>query len=258
MDLLIKKNKDLSKEPVLLMTATVFPQENRYIRITNPNHRLKQYIESLKFYIIHSNIKKIVLCDNSGYMFQKNKLIRLAKKYSKEIEILSFYGNKEKIKKYGKGYGEGEIIKYALANSRILKNANYFIKVTGRIRIININKILQKIDLKKIYINKNHGIQKAMDTIIYCVPKKTYTYFFENSYQYVYDNKGIYIEHIFYKVIYDNKIKVYNLPYFPKIDGLSGSTGVQYQKHMGYRRYLYDFISRINFYNVGWVQKILN
>ena len=171
------------KEPVLLITATILPQERRFVRIKNPEERLDQYMDSLKFYIINTNIRKIVFCDNSGYGFNKEELYLLADRNHKEVEIIQFIGDKNSIEKYGKGYGEGELVKYALENSRLLEETDYFIKVTGRIKVRNINIIKNKIDLNKIYFNKNVGEHQLMDTVIYCIPKKIYIRYFMNAYK---------------------------------------------------------------------------
>ncbi len=46
-----------------------------------------------------------------------------------------------------KGYGEGEIISYALNNSKYLKNSESFYKLTGGLTVENINDVLIDIQL---------------------------------------------------------------------------------------------------------------
>ena len=235
----------------------ILPQERRFVRIKNPEERLDQYMDSLKFYIINTNIRKIVFCDNSGYGFNKEELYLLADRNHKEVEIIQFIGDKNSIEKYGKGYGEGELVKYALENSRLLEETDYFIKVTGRLKVRNINIIKNKIDLNKIYFNKNVGEHQLMDTVIYCIPKKIYIRYFMNAYKQVCDSEGRYIEQVFKDIIYSKDLKIYNTPSYPFIEGFSGSTGDKYQKNIGKERKIYNLLSKWNLLNASLVNWIL-
>lgn len=252
-----EKTYDLDKEPVLLMTASILPQEKRYIKLKNPEQRLKQYIDSLKYYIEDTEFKKIVLCENSGYDFPKQDIELLAKKNNKRIEILQFYGNEKKIKKYGKGYGEGEIINYALKNSRLINESDFFIKVTGRLKIKNMNKIKSKLKLNRVYMNKSLIDKNMMDTVIYGMPKKIYSKIFEYAYEKVNDKKNIYIEHIFNHLVMEKDLKIYNLPYFPDVCGVCGTNGLLYQKNIGIKRTFYNLISQLYLFNNNWIRNIL-
>ena len=189
-----KKFNMIKEEPVLLITASILPQEKNYIKLRNAKQRLEQYINSIKFYIKHTKIKKIVFCDNSNYRFDTKEIFLLAEKYEKTVEIIHFLGDCEKIAERGKGYGEGEIIKYALKNSNLLEKAYAFIKVTGRIKILNIDDIKNSININKIYFNKSIIEYQAIDTVIFCMPKREYAKYFMNVYKKVYDKRGIYIE----------------------------------------------------------------
>ena len=244
-----------SKKIVLLITASILPQEKRFLKVREPRQRLNQYLDSLKFYITKTNITKIVLCDNSGYEFPSADIITLAKKYGKKIEIVQFIGNREKIIVNGKGYGEGEIIEYALANSHLLREAKYFIKITGRIKVTNIDKIIEKMDITKVYMNKvirNFGKpqkEKKIDTILYGIPKEIYVAALVDTYMDVCDKRGIYLEHVFYDRIVKSKLVIYNIPQFPVIKGVSGSLGSQYQETIGWERCLYELLSSLFLFN---------
>ena len=101
--------------------------------LTDVSERLKQYIECIEFYLCKTSINKIVFCENSNYKFDSRALYELAKKNNKLLEILQFNGNYSQIVDRGKGYGEGEIIEYALQNSKLFLQSKYFVKVTGRL-----------------------------------------------------------------------------------------------------------------------------
>ena len=251
-------NDDVYKrEPVLLITATILPQEKRYIWLKNSERRLKQYMDSLKYYIVNTDIKEIVFCENSGYDFRKDELFLLADKCNKKIEIIQFVGNQYKIARYGKGFGEGEIIEYALKNSCLLGKANYFIKVTGRLKIKNIDLIKNKLDLNKMYLNKNVDKQQSINTVIYCMPKRMYKKFVVDAYKRVYDKKGKYIEQVFKEVVEDNGLNIYNIPYYPYIDGFRGTTGRKYQESVEEGKWIYSILSRLNLINCRIVNSLL-
>lgn len=250
--------KQRETEPVLLLTATILPQDKKYTSLQNAKQRLRQYRDSLRYYIVDTNIRKIVFCDNSGVDFSKEEFFLLADQYNKELEIIQFIGNNSKIAKYGKGYGEGEIIEYALHHSKLLRRADYFIKVTGRLKIRNINLIRGKLDMSKAYFSKMVKKLEMVDTVMFCIPKEMYMKWFQNAYKRVNDKDGKYMEWVFNKIIYGKKIKIFNLPYYPVIEGISGTTGKEYQKEFGKAIAFYDLLSKWNLFNCDWVNRLLH
>lgn len=253
----------MENKMVLLITASILPQEKRFLKLKDPKQRLQQYLDSLKFYITQTNFSEIVLCDNSNYDFP-NSVSELAKKYKKRVEILQFAGNAAKIMENGKGYGEGEIIEYALSHSRLLKDAEFFIKITGRLKVLNIDEIAKKMNVKKIYINKElRNFQKSrkqskkMSTVLYGIPKKTYITIFRDAYMDVCDKRGIYLEHIFYNRVMEKKLTIYSMPRFPVVKGISGSLGGKYQASIGRERQVYDLLSRLQLFNCDLLRDLV-
>ena len=55
----------------------------------------------------------------------------------KEFEWISFQGNTTKTQEKGKGYGEGEIIEYAINHSQLLAKSKMLMKLTGRFYVKN-------------------------------------------------------------------------------------------------------------------------
>ena len=124
---------------VLLITGTISPSRGmKNTALSNVEERLALYIKSIEFYIVKSPVKKIVFCENSNFKTKKlDFLFCKAKNYKKQFEYISFQGNEIEGNIHGKGYGDGEIINYALNNSFLLKADNYFIKLTGKRLILN-------------------------------------------------------------------------------------------------------------------------
>lgn len=123
--------------PVLLITSSIKVHAEQ-VKLVNENERLSLTLEAIKKWQVSYPGIKIVLCDGSNYNF--NSLLNQYK--SADIEFISFNNDYQKIIKQGKGYGEGEIISYALKKSKLLKDAEYFTKITGRLFIKNYKTIL--------------------------------------------------------------------------------------------------------------------
>jgi hypothetical protein len=138
----------LSKD-ALILTAAINPGATPYVKMSDPEERLFQYLCSLVSWIQFSNISPIIFCKNTGYDYDYSQIIQMAKNFNKHLEILLFVGNNESYK-YGKGWGEGKIIEYVFKNSKVLHQQNRFYKITGQYFLKNCNEI---IDLHQEYDN---------------------------------------------------------------------------------------------------------
>lgn len=232
---------------VLLVTGTVYPDVNMpYLCIKNSEERLKQYKESLLWFIKKTKVSHIVFCDNSLCPYEEFKEISEQAVFEgKQFEYLTFAANNDMMLKRGKGFGEGEIIQYVLKNSHLIKNEDYFVKVTGRLKIKNIDKIIKSLCPNTFYINMFN--KERVDTRIYAIPKSMYIHHFENIYKKVNDKKGYYLEHVFTDVIQSETIYCKNFRFYPQIIGVSGSTGKIYDTNI-LKSFLKDCMSLINYY----------
>lgn len=220
-----------------------------YTVINDPSLRLEQYIESLKFYLNETNYK-IVFVENTNtdisgfFQFEID---------SRRLEILMFDGNNYP-RYLGKGFGEMSIIEYAINNSFILKNNSdkYIVKLTGRIKIVNINDILNR-------LSKNIKADLKFTSTQLRTPNKSYSeliiapYFFYKSFlinkkSMLNDSCGIYFEHILSLSLFQwvkNGNKFLDMPAFVKKEGSQGSTGVTYYPHIPFRNKIKLFIRHI-------------
>jgi len=219
---------------LLIITSTVNVNSCLTV-LVDPEIRLQQYISSILFYIKIKNLESIIVCDNSGHDYSKiNSLIALAEKYSKKIEFLSFTSDHKNTMRYGKGYGEGEIMEFVVKNSVLYKNKeNSFFKVTGRIIIPNIEAVIRFTPIGKNCFQRTcfNSLKKEdkIDTRFYYIKKHEFEKYLIRSYKNVNDNEGFYLEHTFFRSIIRNKIKYSFFYILPFIKGVSGSTGVDYE-----------------------------
>lgn len=112
-----------------------------------------------------------------------------------------------------------------------MKNEDYFIKITGRLIVKNINKIFLTLNKNINYFNTDDIlglISKRIDTRFYFVKISDYKEYLMKSYMNVYDDKGYYLEHVFYNVLKEKNIKHRCFYIYPKFEGVSGSTGKIY------------------------------
>jgi hypothetical protein len=219
---------------ILIITSTVYVNSLQTV-LTDPNIRLQQYIDSIIYYLNTKNIKKIIVCDNSGFDYSKiTSINEKIKKSDKELELLNFQGNTECIKEFGKGYGEGEIMRFIFKNSKLIQGEEIsFIKITGRLQIKNIDLVLQFLNPKSEYfqpVNLNPFIDlKKVDTRFYQCSKIVFQNVLENSYFEVDDKTNKFLEHVYYNKLKINKIKFKSFLVLPKFSGISGSTGIVYE-----------------------------
>lgn len=210
----------------LLITSAVYSSAP-FVAIADSADRESYVVDSVENWFDNNQGLKIVLCDGSGFDFNLNLNL---KKYTKLgiLEILVFKNNKEHVRLFGKGYGEGEIIEYALRNSSFLSDSEHFAKCTGKQWVENYNECISRynsvISLERIYLHRYSWKFSTCDTRFFIVNKIFYTKFFMSCYKSVNDFNGCYLEHVFAEVVRVNKIRS-DFMRKPLIFGYSGSTG---------------------------------
>lgn len=212
------------KIPVLV-TSCISPNAP-LTNLSDENSRLLHTLKAIRE--LSKNADSIVICDGSDYDLTKD--IHNDKQIINKdsIEIIHFKNDTESVKSYGKGYGEGEIIEYALMNSRYLSNAESFAKITSKLYVDNYKQCIKAFNGKAFFIPVPFLNENMIDTRFYVVNKKIYWDFFANSYKSVRDLDGVYLEHIFFEQIKNNKLKGVIGTTIPKIRGVSGTFNIEY------------------------------
>lgn len=222
-----KKNISYNLDKVcLIITGTIFPAKDIYmLAVKDPYERREQYRKCIRFFIEQSKVRNIVFCENSGASIDE-ELLELSRVYGKKFEWLSFSGDSMQVAEKGKGFGEGEIMNYALSHSAILKKCNYIIKVTGRLIVYNINFLLRIAKINENYFKIE--AEKNIDTRFYMIDKQVYINNLQYAFLRVDDRNDYYLENSFYDSVY-KKIKYCEFPIALDIGGISGSTGIVYR-----------------------------
>lgn len=162
-----------------------------------------------------------------------------------------FKGNESLVKCHGKGAGEFEIMNYIIQNSKLIKTVSSFVKITGRIEIRNLSKIIRKCKNNRNYFQIHYPRykEKYVETVFYKIKLSDFKKFTEID-KLVNDSKGIYYEHVIYKQLVNKKIKFYYFPVYPIIRGISGSTGGLYDEKKSVLFYIKGIMSRFGLLGV--------
>jgi len=143
------------------------------------------------------------------------------------------------VNRHGKGYGEGEIIKYALSHSRYLADSNAFIKCTGKLWVTNYEKCLSEwngIFTANAHFSNVFNLRSTkieyIDTRFYLVDKK---FFLDNLLDAHFDygfEKKISIETNFLTKVTSLNLKKYIFSIQPVIEGVGGGSGTYYKNNL--------------------------
>jgi hypothetical protein len=111
-----------------------------YVKLRDTHERLTLSLLSIENWLAICPNIRIVICDGSGYDFTE---ICRTKFPEAKIECLFFINNKEKVAELGKGFGEGEIIDYALDHSKYIEESDFFVKCTSKLWVNNFNELFE-------------------------------------------------------------------------------------------------------------------
>ena len=134
----------------VLLTTTVTTQKHiTWLKQRDNNESLNMYLKKINKWLANTNLN-VVVVENSGYNFTE-VYNNLPNEYKHRIEFVSFtYDDpsvlpdvKQFLNNNGaKGHHELYSINHAYNNSKLLKNSDYIVKVTGRYFIPDLEKLL--------------------------------------------------------------------------------------------------------------------
>jgi hypothetical protein len=131
---------------ILLMTATITPNNARNLLRTDPTSRLKDYVGALDFYLtlIDQPLHKIVFVENSDSDVTSLRQLVASRGRIGRVEFLCNYGTHLYSEK-GRAYGEFKLLDYAMTASATIRAAgtNHVVwKITGRYIVRNLASII--------------------------------------------------------------------------------------------------------------------
>lgn len=218
--------------PILLTSSVV--AHDTGVALSDTSERLRLTLESLEQWLKFDLRLRIVLCDGSSFDFSNivSEKFPLA-----EIECLHFENKQDLVQKYGRGYGEGEIVRYALANSKFIADSGCFAKCSSKLWVENFaqcisgwnGSILCKGVFSNVFSLFNKTTLSYIDTRFYIASCTTYKKHFENVHFQIKKDHGHSLEECFKDVFMEFKLEkiLFNTP--PVICGVGGGTGTYYK-----------------------------
>lgn len=138
----------MRKNIPVLLTATVNPQGMKGANF-DVSERIEMYKDALRFYTEKG--LEVVFAENSGFLLE----IRNSRKERKETKFCEFLdlpnvelvdvSGSEYDQSRGKGYNETILLHKAVNASKFVQEAGCFFKITGRLKVLNIEKLLGEI-----------------------------------------------------------------------------------------------------------------
>ena len=119
----------------LLLTATVNPNGMQGASFS-VDERARMYVEAVCFYLDKGC--RVVFAENYGCIDAVRREVE-----SDNVEWLDVSGT-EYVRDRGKGYNETLLIRKAIKQSRLIAQSGCFFKVTGRLKVLNIQGLLEE------------------------------------------------------------------------------------------------------------------
>ena len=227
----------MSQFPILITTAIKPPANLPYLKLSDHNLRMAATKAAILYWAAQGS-KNIVVVDSTNTQPLNKEDFKLMRDCGAKVEVLTFRQDHEEIIKYGKGYGEGNIIKHAIEHSRILQSSEYFYKITGKCFCRNfefIDEIIRKNTLKGIFwklFDRNFAGNELhlADTRFYFTSK---SFFIDSLFPVYQSAKDISIE----RLLVDTLNEHLKIGYVQRsqISGFAGGFGGKYsEQDLGY------------------------
>lgn len=234
----------------LLLTGTIDATKysNNLSKISTLD-RLSQYENSIERYIKETPFNKIVFIENSDFDFNEKKYSNMAKQYNKEFEFIRGTLCKNEVQSYGKSYGDAFLIHEALLKSKLLKDCEFFYKITGRLFLKNSEAICRTRDKHKNEYIMYPYMGWCM-TYIFKANKKDYIDYLDNVYIDCNEKTLNDIEISFFRRLSHSGIDIGSFERFPYIDGVLGSSLKKYSGNF-IERFLRNILAKLHFFQYG-------
>ena len=205
---------------------------DKSVHLKDEELRIFHTLESIEKWLEICPYGKFVLCDGSGFNFSS----LVADKFKNaNIECLFFNNDPHLIHMRGKGYGEGEIIRYALENSSYLSQSTWFAKCTAKLWVDNFQQCVAQWNgrfLCKAYFSNVFSFKKTsleyIDTRFYLADQSFYMKYLSNAHLNLKMNDGLGIEEKFLEVVNRQDLKKILFRISPIVSGVGGGSGKYY------------------------------
>ena len=233
----------------LIITCSLVPQIKVYLNDTD--ERLRQYRESIIKWVESRTFSDIIIIDNTGNDIFTRQEIKHLESDGVSIEQLK-YGPEDQVQYKGASWGVARIYQYALENSRLIKDSEFFATTTGRTFVGNVNTLLADFNPNdnKTYVNRwlSKGYKRfspGRADIRFAIYNK---HFFESNLAPLIDKlndfDGKWIE-ILYDEVFSKSSQIVSFKSLPKVIGQAGHEGGFYDGTNSLKWFIKDLIGKI-------------
>nr|WP_315463934.1 hypothetical protein [uncultured Rhodoferax sp.] len=217
----------------LLLTSSVVAHD-KGVSLKDTDARIHHAVEAIERWLAIDPKLPIVICDGSSYDFSKEMQARFP---STNIECLYFENDQHLVRQFGRGYGEGEIVKFAIQHSQTIEKYGCFAKCTSKLWVDNFNACLSfwngKLLCKGVFLDAFSPLKKInlnyIDTRFYISSTDFYKKYLLDAHQDINVSKGYGLEECFRDVLILSKLHHVLMPIYPIIGGVGGGTGEYYR-----------------------------
>lgn len=228
----IRDQARIDQIPLLLTSSAV--AHDRNVVLVDTAERVRLTLESIAQWRKIRPKAALVVCDGSSYDF-KQDVARLFP--DSNIECLSFENPQDLVQKYGRGYGEGEIVKFALENSHYIQTAGCFAKCSAKLWVSNFDAAMSawngRMLSKGVFLNVFTPFKPTVwlhtDTRFYVANTDFYQTYFLNAHHLLGINLGDSLEECFKQKILENNLTQLMFQRPPLIEGVGGGIGRAYR-----------------------------
>lgn len=238
----------------ILLTATVTPNASRCTgdvgMLTDPTIRHQQYVDALRWYLDNTKAK-IVFAENSGAYDIIEEFANYGRGGYSRVEFV-IWKEKPELDNPNKGYKEMKILEYAWEHSKFLTQSKVIVKITGRLKCLNIAWLIRTLPDIDCYLSARVLYNRSYtDSRVFAI-----TY---NAGQLLFRYRDDILPTICFETILLRAID--NLPYgcrfvylplWPDISGVCGGTGHIYDTKGLHRiwAHIKHFLRRIKYRNI--------
>jgi hypothetical protein len=204
------------------------------VRLRDAVERLRLAMESVAEWLKIEPRQPLVLCDGSSFNFTNSVHKAFPKAH---IECLPFENPQELVRQFGRGYGEGEIVRYALHHSHFIAEAGCFAKCSSKLWVQNFLACARawqgELLLQGIFLDAlkpwRDPILSYIDTRFYIASRALYQQYFEDAHLRIDNNQHVGLENAFKDIFLEAKLRHALTPVAPVILGVGGAIGKYYK-----------------------------
>ncbi|MFN4360472.1 MAG: hypothetical protein ACK4F4_07070 [Hylemonella sp.] len=222
-----------SSHPPVLLTSSVVVHDTG-VALRDTDERLRLTLESVGEWLRVDPELQLVICDGSGFDFSESVRQRYP---SAKVECLFFQNDPEAVRLLGRGYGEGEIVRYAIEHSHLIAQAGCFAKCTAKLWVENYRDCLAEWDgrlcLKGVFLDAFSLFRPTtlayIDTRFYIAEVRMYRELLLEAHSRVDKDQNYGLEEAFRDAVFATGLTgvLWRTP--PVIEGVGGGIGVSYR-----------------------------